>query len=393
MSNRERIEDAMRRALSLAARGPAGDPNPQVGCVIIDSDGRIVAEGWHRGAGTRHAEVDALAHLPREWEGRTGDLTAVVTLEPCNHTGRTGPCSVALAESGVGAVAYAVDDPDPVASGGADTLRAAGVEVCGGVLAAAGNELLAPWLAGHDGSTSEGSAAARPAVHSKAGVPGPVPRPQLGEAARPFITVKWAQTIDGRAAAADGNSRWITGPEARADVHRRRAAADAIAVGTGTLLADDPALTARNADGGLLVPPAEQPIPVVFGRRGIPADARINRHPAAGAAPLVFTGDDLPAHLAELRARGVHRLFVEGGPALASSFLAAGLVDELLIYVAPALLGGPRLAIGDLGVPDMAGIRRLDLSTVERLGDDLLLVAAPVARPEPATPARTPEVP
>ncbi|MEB0267804.1 bifunctional diaminohydroxyphosphoribosylaminopyrimidine deaminase/5-amino-6-(5-phosphoribosylamino)uracil reductase RibD, partial [Cryobacterium sp. 10I5] len=208
-------EHLMRRALSLAANGPATGPNPRVGCLIVDADGTVLAEGWHRGAGTAHAEVDALAHLPA---GAARGATAIVTLEPCNHTGRTGPCSVALIEAGVNRVVYAVSDPGHASSGGAERLRAAGVEVVGGVLAVEAEAFLADWLV-----------AAR-----------------LG---RPFVTLKWASSLDGRAAAADGSSRWITGIDARLDVHRRRAGSDAILVGTGTVLADDPALTARADDG------------------------------------------------------------------------------------------------------------------------------------------------
>lgn len=355
MLGRETLETAMRRALELAARGPADNPNPQVGCVILDPVGNIVAEGWHRGAGTPHAEVAALAALPDEWRARANELTAVATLEPCNHTGRTGPCAVALSEARIGTVVYSVSDPGDASSGGAATLRSAGAEVLGGVLEPEGLELLASWLE-RQGAVSQ-------------------------KLSRPRVTVKWAQTLDGRAAAADGSSQWITGPAARRDVHRRRAEADAILVGTGTLIADDPALTSRddNATDGLLVPAADQPIPVVLGRREIAASARINRHPALAAhgldAPLHFDGSDLEAHLTALHERGVRHVFVEGGPTIASAFIAAGLADEVLVYVAPALLGGPRLAIGDLGIESMAGIRRLSIEGIERLGDDLLIRA------------------
>ena len=363
----ETLETAMRRALELAARGPADNPNPQVGCVILDPAGNIVAEGWHRGAGTPHAEVAALAALPDEWRTRANELTAVATLEPCNHTGRTGPCAVALSEARIGTVVYSVSDPGDASSGGAATLRKAGAEVLGGVLEPEGLELLASWLE-RQGAVSQ-------------------------KARRPRVTVKWAQTLDGRAAAADGSSQWITGPAARRDVHRRRAEADAILVGTGTLIADDPALTARDdyAVDGLLVPPADQPIPVVLGRRAIAASARINQHPALEAhgldTPLHFDGSDLAAHLKALHERGVRSVFVEGGPTIASAFIAAGLADEVLVYVAPALLGGPRLAIGDLGIESMAGIRRLSIEGIERLGDDLLIraTAATAATAAPNT--------
>ncbi|MBN9612103.1 MAG: dihydrofolate reductase family protein [Actinobacteria bacterium] len=364
----------MRRALVLARRGPAEDPNPQVGCVIIDPEGRIVSEGWHHGAGTPHAEVDALSRLPQEWRDRASELTAVVTLEPCNHTGRTGPCAVRLVETGIGAVAYPFDDPGAEAGGGAETLRAGGVAVLPGVLAAEARELLQPWLDRQSGvEPGEGSGSQTSAGSDTS------TRSAIGSSRRPHVTVKWAQTLDGRAAAADGSSQWITGAMARTDVHRRRAEADTILVGTGTLLADDPALTARASDGELLVPAEQQPMPVVLGRRWIPADALIRRHPALAARgatePIRFAGDDLTAHLAELHRLGSRRLFVEGGPTIAAAFLADGLVDEVLVYVAPALLGGPILALDDLGIPSMSGIIRLSDATIERLGDDLLIRA------------------
>jgi len=337
----ETIVSAMHRAFGLATRGPAVGDNPQVGCVLLDASGTVVAEGWHRGAGTAHAEVDALAQV----ESAAG-LTAVVTLEPCNHTGRTGPCAQALIDAGVARVVYALDDPNPVAGGGADRLRAAGIAVDGGVLAAEAEELLRPWL------TSV----------------------RLG---RPFVTVKWASSLDGRAAAADGNSQWITGTAARQRVHEQRAAHDAIAVGTGTVLADDPTLTARG-DGGELLP--HQPVPVVFGTTPVPADARLREHPAG----LIELGHrNLDAGLALLADRGIRRLYVEGGPTLASAFLRAGLADEVLVYLAPLLIGGPKVALDELGVSTMSEVHRLRIHRVESLGDDLLVVARPHDRTTP----------
>ncbi|MCK6066710.1 MULTISPECIES: bifunctional diaminohydroxyphosphoribosylaminopyrimidine deaminase/5-amino-6-(5-phosphoribosylamino)uracil reductase RibD [Microbacterium] len=333
--------EAMARALELAARGPVG-ANPQVGAVILSPDGEVLAEGWHRGAGTAHAEVDALSKLP---VGRARGATAVVTLEPCNHTGRTGPCAVALLEAGIGRVVYALDDPNAVSSGGAERLRAAGVSVESGVDADRVRELLDGWLTVQ----------------------------RLG---RPFVTVKWAQSLDGRAAAPDGTSQWITGPAARADVHRRRAEADAIVVGTGTVLADDPALTARRPDGALH---EKQPLPVVLGDRPVPPDAALRRHPRQ---LIQRPGKDLPAVLAELRTLGAQRVFVEGGPTIASAFLREGLVDEVLAYVAPTLIGSgadgtDRPALGRLGVDTITQQRRLVVSSVETLGDDLLITAHP----------------
>lgn len=327
--------NAMDRALHLAARGPRG-ANPQVGAVILSPDGTVLAEGWHHGAGTPHAEVDALSKLA---PGEARGATAVVTLEPCNHTGRTGPCAVALIEAGIARVVYALDDPGAVSGGGAERLRSAGVDVEAGEQADAAHALIAGWLTAQ----------------------------RLG---RPQITVKWAQSLDGRAAADDGSSRWITGPSARADVHRRRAEADAIAVGTGTVLADDPALTAR--DGDALLP--HQPIPVVIGSRPTPADAAVHRHPHS---PLFFDTHDLHTVVADLHARGVQNLFVEGGPTLASAFLQAGLADRLLVYIAPVLLGGGRLALTDIGVASIGEARRLTIDEWVPLGSDLLAIAHP----------------
>jgi diaminohydroxyphosphoribosylaminopyrimidine deaminase/5-amino-6-(5-phosphoribosylamino)uracil reductase len=339
MTSTEHYESAMRHALALAANGPAVGVNPQVGCVLIDASGAIVAEGWHRGSGTPHAEVDALSKV----EDARG-LTAVVTLEPCNHTGRTGPCSIALIEAGVARVVYAISDPGVSSAGGAETLRDAGVEVVPGVLADEAAEFLRPWLT---------------AV-------------RLG---RPFVTVKWASTLDGRAAASDGSSQWITGTASRQRVHEQRAASDAILVGTGTVLADDPSLTARGDAGELL---AEQPLPVVIGERAIPGDARLWEHPRG---VLEAGTRDLPEVLSWLYEQGIRRALVEGGPTLASAFIAAGLVDEYLVYLAPKLLGGDKLAIGDIGVTSVGAAHDLTITAIESLGDDILIVARPRLAP------------
>lgn len=331
---------AMTHALALAARGPRG-PNPQVGAVILSAAGEVIAEGWHRGAGTPHAEVDALSKLPPD---AARGATAVVTLEPCNHTGRTGPCALALIDAGVSRVVYALDDPGAVSGGGAERLRAAGVEVESGEQADAATALITDWLTAQ----------------------------RLG---RPHVTVKWAQSLDGRAAAADGTSQWITGPEARGDVHRRRAVADAIVVGTGTVLADDPALTARDGDALF----EHQPVPVVIGSRETPADAALRRHPHE---PLFFDTRDLTAVLADLHARGIQTVFVEGGPTLASAFIAAGLADRVLAYLAPVLLGGDRLALTDIGVASIVEARRLTIDEWVPLGADLLAIAHPARAEE-----------
>lgn len=328
-------ETAMRRALAIAAQGPSVGVNPQVGAVLLDADGEIVAEGWHRGAGTPHAEVDALSTLDS-----AAGLTAVVTLEPCNHTGRTGPCALALIEAGVTRVVFAVPDPSPVAGGGAERLRDAGVEVIEGVLADEATEFQYAWLT---------SARLR----------------------RPFVTVKWAASLDGRAAAADGSSQWITGAASRQKVHEERERADAILVGTGTVLADDPSLTARGDAGELM---EHQPLPVVIGQRPIPGDAKLWEHPRG----VLETGSrNLREVLDWLFEQGIRRAYVEGGPTLASAFVAAGLVDEYSIYLAPKLIGGPRLALGDIGVGTIAETKELHITALENLGEDIMITARP----------------
>ncbi|GEK81463.1 bifunctional diaminohydroxyphosphoribosylaminopyrimidine deaminase/5-amino-6-(5-phosphoribosylamino)uracil reductase RibD [Agrococcus baldri] len=322
---------AMARARELALEGPRGI-NPQVGAVILAPDGSTLAEGHHRGAGTPHAEVDALSRLA---PGAAAGATAVVTLEPCNHTGRTGPCAVALIEAGVARVVYGSADPGEASRNGSGRLRAAGIDVTR-LDEPEADALIADWLF-------------------------------VQRAGRPFVTVKWAQSLDGRAAAADGTSRWITGPEARAHVHGERSAHDAIAVGTGTVLADDPQLTARiegRAD-------APQPIPVVFGDRAIPETAALRRHPR----PLRTAGHELDRELRALAADGIQSLYVEGGPTLASAFIRAGLADRLTVYLAPTLLGGPRTALDALGVETIDEQRRLTVTRLEQLGSDLLVEA------------------
>lgn len=355
---------AMRRAIELAARGLGStSPNPVVGCVITDAAGTVVGEGWHERAGGPHAEVHALHAAGAAARGGT----AYVTLEPCNHTGRTGPCAQALVEAGVTRVLYAVADPNPQASGGSDTLRAAGIKAEGGLLeaeAAAGN---AAWL------TSV----------------------RFG---RPHVTWKYAATLDGRSAAADGSSRWITGPESRADVHRLRAEADAVLVGGGTLREDDPHLAVRGIAG------ATQPLRVALDTRaGLPATARI----LDDAAPtLLVTGEDadtrhlpgvellrLPLHggriavhdlLARLYTRGVRSVLLEGGPTLAGAFLEAGAVDRVIGYLAPALLGSGPAALADAGITNIAHAVRLDITEAVRVGTDLRITAVPEAAPTTA---------
>ncbi len=328
-------ESAMTRALEVALRGPAFGVNPQVGAVILDADLNIVAEGWHEGAGTPHAEVMALSSLPAVLPA---GYTAVVTLEPCNHTGRTGPCAQALIAAGISRVVFASADPGLESGSGASTLRDAGVEVISGVLEELADDQSRVWLTS---ATNQ----------------------------RPFVTLKWAQSLDGRAMAADGSSQWISGPESRAHAHLVRSSIDAILVGTGTVLADNPSLTARKPDGSLY---DHQPLRVVLGNSMIPSDAKIFDD---SAETIRVRNHDLTVLLAELYARGVKHLLVEGGPTVASAFVRSGLVDEFVTYLAPQLIGGPGVAVTDLGVDTMSSAYQLAFKEVLPMGADLYIRA------------------
>lgn len=331
-----RYDDSMRQAMAfgVSALGRTS-PNPPVGAVVLDADGQLVGFGATAPAGGKHAEVAALDKAGERARGGT----LVVTLEPCRHTGRTPPCTDAVLRAGISRVVYAVDDPNPQAGGGAELLRAAGIEVQSGVLAdevAAG--ALEPWL-------------------------------QAVQWQRPFVTWKYAATLDGRVAAVDGTSRWITCAEARRDVHRLRGECDAILVGSGTVLADDPHLTVRDADGLLA---DRQPLRVVSDRRGrTPADARIRDT----AAETLITADEPKPLLAMLYDRGVRSLLLEGGPTLAGAFVAADLVDKVVAYLAPRLLGAGPSALADAGVPTLATAPRLRIDDVAAVGDDVRIIA------------------
>ena len=352
-----KTEDAaMLRAISLAALGlGTTSPNPVVGCVILDSSGRVAGEGFHAYAGGPHAEVRALAAAGERARGGT----AVVTLEPCNHVGRTGSCAEALIAAGIVRVVIAVADPDPVAQGGAETLRAAGVDVEMGVReqeATAGN---IAWLT-----------ATKRAV---AGDP------------RPYVIWKFAATLDGRSAALDGTSQWISSPDARADVQDLRYTVDAIIVGVGTVIADDPHLTARTDAGALA---NRQPLRVIvdtFGRT--PPDARVRDGAArtwiATAQELGSGVDgrvDLRRLCVGLYERGCRRVLVEGGPTLAGSFLREGLVDEVVGYIAPKLLGAGPSAVLGAGIATLAEAIDLEITDVKRVGPDLRINALPKGR-------------
>ncbi|MGX5669553.1 bifunctional diaminohydroxyphosphoribosylaminopyrimidine deaminase/5-amino-6-(5-phosphoribosylamino)uracil reductase RibD [Kocuria rhizophila] len=361
----------MREALTAAARGVRG-ANPVVGAALLSAEGEILHVGHHRGAGTAHAEV-AVLDAAREAGTPLRDTTLLVTLEPCHHTGRTGPCTEAIRRAGIERVVHAVADTTDAARGGAAWLQDHGVEVREGLLAAEALELNERWF-------------------------------RAQQQRRPFVSLKIAQSIDGRVAAADGTSQWITGAPARAEGHHLRTRVDAVLVGGGTLRSDDPSLTARTAAGQLC---ARQPLRAVMSTRPVPEAARIRRGtaqdvpvpgpgdpapevsdygpnepgpgapapevgaPGPGTAETGAAASGAPAEgadgrfvhldthdpreaLTRLRDRGAAHVLVEGGPTVAAAFLAADLVDELWLYQAPLLLGAGASSVAGLGIGTLA---------------------------------------
>ncbi len=347
---------AMERAIALAQRAEGRTaPNPMVGCTLV-KNGQIVGEGWHNGPGEDHAEIMALKSAGADARG----ATAFVTLEPCNHTGRTGPCSEALIEAGVAEVVYAMADPNPVAAGGAARLRRAGMRVRFGLRQQEAQRLNRAWLHGLKSS-------------------------------RPYVTAKSAMSLDGRIAAASGESQWITAPESRKAAHLLRRRADAILVGAGTVVADDPALTARLGDethyplrvvldGTARTSPGAK----VYERSGRGAVlATTERAPAKrlaafremGAETLTLPADenggvDLDAVLDALFEREVRHLMVEGGGKIIGSFFDADLIDEIELFIAPKLIGGGRPAFAGAGVGPLADASRFDFRQVSLDGPD-----------------------
>ncbi|WP_411279895.1 bifunctional diaminohydroxyphosphoribosylaminopyrimidine deaminase/5-amino-6-(5-phosphoribosylamino)uracil reductase RibD [Gemmatimonas sp.] len=348
----------MRRALELAERGAGRvSPNPKVGAVLV-RDGVVVGEGWHAEYGQAHAEVAALRQAGPQASG----ATAYVSLEPCNHTGMTGPCSDALIAAGVSRVVYAAHDPNPKAAGGAARLASAGIDVRGGMLEREALDRNAPFFFAACGAD------------------------------RPFVTLKLALSIDGAIVDASRQPGWLTGEEARVAVHELRAECDAIAVGIGTALADDPALTVRHA-----ATPRLPPLRVVFDRAArLPLDSQLVR--SARELPLLdFTNGSRPHAEAALHAagvavnavgsaaealrqlgtRGVRHLLVEGGATLASSLLEAGLVDRLVIFQAPVILGAGALSAFAAFPSQRAGLApRFRVVERKALGADLMTVYA-----------------
>jgi diaminohydroxyphosphoribosylaminopyrimidine deaminase/5-amino-6-(5-phosphoribosylamino)uracil reductase len=358
------VDDAyMRRALELAERGRGiVAPNPLVGAVLV-RDGEIVGEGWHEGPGTRHAEIVALEAAGAEASG----ATLYVSLEPCSHVGRTPPCAPRLIEAGVARVVAAMRDPNPLVDGGGiRILREAGVPAEVGLLEREAERLNEAFV-----------------KHVRTGLP--------------LVVLKMAASLDGRAAARDGSSRWITGTEARADVHAMRAAADAIAVGAGTALRDDPRLTVRDpsytgpaklrvvVDGRGIVPETHRlfdgEAPTLVATSGSAPEARRQAWRDRGAEVIVL--DEGTSHvplerlLEDLGKRDIQHLLVEGGPTLAWEFVHRKLVDRLVLYFAPVLVGGreaPGILQGE-GVGSIAEALPLEIEEVVRVGRDLKVMA------------------
>jgi diaminohydroxyphosphoribosylaminopyrimidine deaminase / 5-amino-6-(5-phosphoribosylamino)uracil reductase len=321
------VTDPLERALELAERGRGTTrPNPMVGAVVV-ADGEIAGEGWHERPGLPHAErlaLDAAGERARR-------ATLYTTLEPCTHHGRTPPCTDAIVQAGVARVVVGTRDPHAEAAGGVERLRESGIDV-----ALAQGEIVRRIRRGNEAFLTWASEE------------------------RPFVTYKAALTLDGRVTAAGGDSRWVSGPESRRRVHELRALSDAVAVGGGTARADDPQLTARDVGA------ERQPRRLVFGRGPLPSGSE-----------LELLSGPIDEELARLAGDGVQSLLLEGGPTLAGAFLRAGLIDKLLLFVAPKLIGGddaPGLFAGR-GAPTMADAFALRGIGVERVGDDVLLTA------------------
>jgi diaminohydroxyphosphoribosylaminopyrimidine deaminase/5-amino-6-(5-phosphoribosylamino)uracil reductase len=353
----------MERALELASRTEGSvSPRPPVGCVIVAPSGEIVGEGWDTPTPGPHAEVMALVAAG----DRARRATVYCTLEPCSHTGVTGPCATALVEAGVARVVVGTKDPNPAVDGrGLRLLRDAGVEVRTGVLATRTRSLIEPFA-------------------------------KWVRTGRPLVTLKLAATLDGKVAAPDGTSRWLTGPEARAEVHEMRRRADAVLVGSMTVTRDDPLLTFRHGARGT------QPLRVVVDGSGrTPTGARVFNGDAptlvitsedldpsfleawrsAGAeverVPAGEGGVDVEAAIAVLGRRGVSHVLVEGGPTIAASLVGHGLVDRFVLYIAPLLIGGDAPGLLHTGVKTLADAWRIRITSVRRVGRDVRVDGRP----------------
>jgi len=362
----QRDQRFMQRAIQLAARG-AGvvAPNPLVGCVLVKGK-RIIGEGWHKGPGKPHAEVEALNDAGEEARGST----AYVSLEPCNHTGRTGPCSTALIEVGIVELVYAIPDPNLEAAGGAQKLQAAGVHVRSGICEDLARHTNRAWL------------------HAL-------------KYQKPYVIAKTAMSLDGRIATKTGESQWITSTDSRTSSHRLRAGVDAIIVGAGTVIADDPALTAR-IDGDIKYPlrvvldstGRTSPGAKAYERSGKGAvlaatkaisTSRIAAFEEMGVNILSLLADhhgrpDLPELLGVLFKRDITTIMVEGGGEVLGAFFDADLIDEIELYIAPKLIGGGKPAFGGAGVEHLADAGRFEFAAPEQCGPDILMRG--IRRPE-----------
>jgi len=304
-------------------------PNPRVGCIIVSENGSIISQGIHGEDGIHHAEVIALQRAGSQAKG----ATALVTLEPCSHIGRTGPCSEALIEAGIKRVVFGSKD-ESIAAGGAQRLREAGIEVVVGAVADITDSLIEPWKFA--------------STHN-----------------RPFVTLKIASTLDGYLAAVDGTSRWITGEVAREFVHQLRARVDAIAIGSNTAELDDPLLDVRL--------PGEwpQPQPYIIGKRQLSESLRLH------GRYIQIRDHDPSAALQQMYTDGVQHVLVEGGATIAAEFIKAGLVDQLFWCTGPILLGAGRSAVADLGITTIANSVQWDIQNSAKYGVDLITELRP----------------
>lgn len=319
----------MLRAITLSLLGLGRTrPNPIVGAVVVDSSGLIVGEGFH--AGEKHAEVLALEATKVSLEG----CTLYVSLEPCNHYGKTPPCTKAIIDSGIEKVVFAMADPNPIAIGGAQVLRDAGIEVISDVCARQAAWANRAWL--H--KISQG---------------------------RPYFIWKIASTIDGFTAAADGTSQWITGVEARQDGHFLRAQSDAILIGTGTAIADNPSLLPH------LINDDRKPMRYVMGKRTLPDQSQLLND---GHATKLITSHSFVELLADLNNLGTNQVLVESGSVLGTALIREGLIDEIVLYQAPSIIGSGSRAIGNLGISTLSEALNWHFSHIETLGRDLKVV-------------------
>ena len=322
----------MQRAIALSENGLGRTaPNPIVGAVIVGTDGSVIAEGFHdRHKSADHAEVVALKIAGEKARG----ATMYVTLEPCNHTGTTGPCTQAIIDAGIKSVVYAVTDPNTVAAGGAAALKAAGIEVVAGV--------------GEDEASYSNRAWLTKILKG-----------------RPFITWKVAATLDGKVAAADGTSKWITNDASRADVQKVRRSVDAIMVGTQTVIADNPYLVPH--DGAA----TKNPLRIVCGTQELQKSANVFND----AAPTkVIASKDLKVIAAEVLATGVNHIVLESGPTLATAMLQAGMLDELMLYQGASVLGAGKSFVADLGISTIENAMSMQRISTETFGNDVKTV-------------------